>query len=162
MLLCDWVRRIWFGSPLCLTLDPLHISSFDNWCSHFLSDKSPFDAYEKAYITCLCWNIWKIISASVLNATALNPICVLCTTKVAVEEYWTTNNLIGWREPVTADSSFMTELLACQKAVQLALDYSNQKVIVETDCLDLFKALSKKDFSCCAWSTHNALSDLYE
>ncbi|XP_054822963.1 uncharacterized protein LOC129321271 isoform X2 [Prosopis cineraria] len=44
--------------------------------------------YDKAYIACLCWNIWKTRSASVFNASAIDPYKVLQATHVAVQEFW--------------------------------------------------------------------------
>ncbi|XP_054812617.1 uncharacterized protein LOC129313485 isoform X2 [Prosopis cineraria] len=92
LLLCDWSRKIWYGSPLTLIINPMHISSFANWYDLFVADDSPITDYDKSYIACLCWNIWKTRSVSVFNAAAPNPSQVLISTAAAVNEFWKINH----------------------------------------------------------------------
>lgn len=49
--------------------------------------------------------------------------------------------LRGWRELVDVNSSFLSELLGCRKAIHLASDFNRSKVIIEFDRLELFRAI---------------------
>ncbi|XP_054796793.1 uncharacterized protein LOC129302143 [Prosopis cineraria] len=213
LLLCDWSRSIWFGSPISFIMDPMDITSFKNWCRQFLIENTILSDYDKADIASLCWNIWKTRSASVFNAATLNPVHVLSLISSVVEEFWKINRseksnipvheaciagwippdsgiikitcdgtlslstgkaaigvicrdnfdhfIKGWRELVTADSSFMSKLLACKKAIIITSDFSNSHALIETDCLELFKAFSCKGTPFFPWPLHGIVGDLF-
>lgn len=189
------------------------MSSFKSLCCVFLLDDSPLDDFGKAYVACLCWNIWKTRSTSVFSAMEINPIKVITDTDATVREFWTVNYketvpnspsahhnikwsppaqgnnikincdgsfstnsgkasigvvcrdfngnfLKGWGKSVLANSSFMTQLLACSKAIDIAAEFQNQNVTFEMDCLELFRAITTKSTASYDWLYHGMMTDL--
>ncbi|XP_054795751.1 uncharacterized protein LOC129317219 [Prosopis cineraria] len=49
---------------------------------------NPLDGFGKAYIACICWNIWKTRFAKVFSASEINPIHVISLTNASVNEFW--------------------------------------------------------------------------
>ncbi|XP_054791189.1 uncharacterized protein LOC129296624 [Prosopis cineraria] len=91
LLLCEWSHKVWHGSYLSLIMDPMHVTSFEALCYSFLVEDSPLEDYDKAYIACVYWNIWKTRSALVCSIVALNPLQVIESSNATVEKHWKIN-----------------------------------------------------------------------
>ncbi|KAF7834734.1 ribonuclease H [Senna tora] len=104
MLLCDWVKELWFISPLTLRISEFAVSRFDDWCCKMLTGHSELDDFNKV----------DDISR-----------------KGSVKCFWVVD---GASEVVFASCALMAETKALIKAFSLCEKYGDTNIIFETDC----------------------------
>ncbi|KAF7824156.1 reverse transcriptase [Senna tora] len=57
LLLCSWVKGVWFSCPLALVVAACRVTRFDSWCSEFLGQNGNLDSSGKALSLMLAGNL---------------------------------------------------------------------------------------------------------
>ncbi|XP_050367490.1 uncharacterized protein LOC126785871 [Argentina anserina] len=92
LLLCPWVKLVWFGSPLGMKINMQAITTFDCWLLHnYQSYKSKEDRdWALTMISFICWFIWKARCRFVYRATPCSPELVISLSSYAAFEFLST------------------------------------------------------------------------
>lgn len=82
---------MWYGCYLSVKIDETGVTSFERWfCKLFLHD-SPLDDYGKLHVANLCYNLWKLRSASIFSGAVTDPFSMVSTTNATAAEFWSAN-----------------------------------------------------------------------
>lgn len=60
LLLCKFSRRIWYGSPLSIRIDPMKVTSFHSWLENLLICCKIDWNFLSCCVGFCCWQIWRM------------------------------------------------------------------------------------------------------
>ncbi|KAI9095429.1 hypothetical protein K1719_026463 [Acacia pycnantha] len=90
--LCEWVKCVWYASPLCLIVNEWNVSGFELWLSQTLKLLQQ-DEFAQALVAYICWYIWKTKCNEVFAFKAPDIRWLIDSTIGSVQEFWDARNL---------------------------------------------------------------------
>ncbi|KAF7812457.1 reverse transcriptase [Senna tora] len=98
LMLCDWVKKVWFLCPLALRVSEFDTSRFDVWCEQMLVIISSMKDFDKSLWAYLCWGIWKARCDFVFKGVAVNVLKVVILAVIAANEFWDRPSIVGGQD----------------------------------------------------------------
>ncbi|XP_028783254.1 uncharacterized protein LOC114739365 [Neltuma alba] len=93
LLLCDWAKKLWFGSSIGIMINERNICRFDNWLWMMLGEGRKGNDFQKALLASICWSIWKGRCNVIYQDMVLEPKKILRNATNLVNEFWVAK---GW------------------------------------------------------------------
>ncbi|KAF7807956.1 reverse transcriptase [Senna tora] len=86
LLLCRWVREVWFGGPLSIRISTSLVSRFDVWAQAFLVENKDLEDSGRVAFAYTCWEVWKRRCDVIFKGVDPNPSSCILKLGVATSE----------------------------------------------------------------------------
>ncbi|KAF7829145.1 reverse transcriptase [Senna tora] len=120
LLLCKWVREVWFACPLSLKIDAFSVSRFDVWCLNWFENKE-IDEKGLLLVASICWEVWKARCEFIFQGVQVNPMkcCVKACSAVMEICGLGKAHLRPFLKPVVADFVPKCWIPPCKDSVKV-------------------------------------------